>query len=122
MGLIVTEPTSTTTAGVIAAGMGIASLMPSIDANALVGAFAGSTLFVVSAKDTPFWQRVVFLGIGIVMGYLGAPELMRMGPIQSSGLAAFFCAAVIVTVTLKLIEKCRGMDFKWFRGGGSSDG
>lgn len=118
MGLIVTEPTSASITLTLAAGMGIASLLPGIDANALVGAFAGSTLFVVSAKSLPFWQRAVYLAIGVVAGYLASGEVMRWVGIQSSGLAAFFAAALIVTVTLVLIEQSRGFDFKRLLGRG----
>ena len=112
------EPTSLSSAASLAAGVGLAALLPGIDGNALVGAFAGATLFVVSAKSLPVWQRAVYLLISVVAGYLAAPDIARSLPILSTGVAAFVAAAVGITVTLALIEKSRAVDFSWLRRGG----
>lgn len=105
-----TEPTSTGSMVALATGVGLASLLPGIDADALIGAFAGATLFVVSAKDLSIWKRLVYLAISVVAGYLGGTEVMRRFDVTSSGLAAFFCAATIITLTLTLIERSRTAD------------
>lgn len=94
----------------LATGVGLASLLPGVDADAFIGAFAGATLFVVSAKDLPIWKRLIYLAISVVAGYLGGTEVMRRFDVTSSGLAAFFCAATIITLTLALIERSRTAD------------
>ncbi|WP_448132804.1 putative holin [Stenotrophomonas rhizophila] len=113
-----TEPTSTGSLMTLATSVGLASLLPGIDGDALIGAFAGATLFVVSAKDLPIWKRLVYLAISVVAGYLGGSEVMRLFNVASTGLAAFFCAACVITVTLALIERSGAFDLSRFRRGG----
>lgn len=109
-----TEPATAVMAA--AAGIGLAAAIPGVDSNALVGAFAGATLFVVSSKELPVWRRLVYLGVSIALGYLAAPEVMRWLPLQTTGLAAFFASALGVTVTLGLIERGRTFDLQaWLR-------
>lgn len=112
------EPTSLSSAVPVAAGVGLAALLPGIDGNALIGAFAGATLFVVSAKSLPLWQRAVYLFVSVVAGYLAAPDIVRSLPVFSTGVAAFVASAVGITVTLALIEKSRSLDLGWLRRGG----
>lgn len=113
-----TEPTSLTGAAAVAAGLGLAALLPGIDGDALIGAFAGGTLFVVSAKDLSLWKRSVYLVVSIVAGYYGADDIPRWIPLQSTGMAAFICAACSITVTLALIERGRDIDPPRIRRGG----
>lgn len=102
-----------------AASLGVAASLPGVDGNALIGAFAGATLFVVSSKELPVWRRVAYLGVSIALGYLAAPEVMRWLPLQASGLAAFLGAALGVTLTLGLLERGRTFDLDaWLRGRG----
>lgn len=112
------EPTSLSTLAMIAAGVGLAAVLPGIDGNALVGAFAGGTLFVVSATSTPLWRRAVYLCISVIVGYQATSEMVRWLPIRSTGVAAFIASAVLVTLTLAAIEKCKTFDFSWIRRGG----
>lgn len=102
-----TEPASTGTSMAVATGVGAASLLPGIETDAFIGAFAGATLFVVSAKDLSLWRRLIYLAISVVAGYLGGTEVMRRFDVASSGLAAFLCAATIITLTLTLIDRSR---------------
>lgn len=102
---MMTEPTSTGSMAALATGVGLASLIPGIETDAFIGAFAGATLFVVSAKDLSLFKRLVYLAISVVAGYLGGTEVMRRFDVASSGLAAFLCAATIITLTLTLIER-----------------
>lgn len=114
-----TEPASVSSGYVIATGVGIASFLPGIDGDALVGAFAGATLFVVTAARLPLWRRVVYLAVSVVAGYQGAAELIGRGLLESSGVAAFICSACAITVTLGLIERAKAMDLSsLFRRGG----
>ncbi|KAF1719810.1 putative holin [Pseudoxanthomonas wuyuanensis] len=112
------EPTSTSSIAVLATGIGLAALLPGIDGDALVGAFAGGTLFVVSAPSLGIWLRVIYLLVSVIAGYLATPDLLRFVPLKSSGLAAFFASAAIITITLAVIEKCKSLDFSWIRRGG----
>ena len=105
-----TEPT--TALPTLAAGIGLASLLPGVDGNALVGAFAGATLFVVSAKALPLWLRLVYLGISLTMGYAAAGELIHWLPIRSTACTGFLASAGVVTLGQAFIEGLRGVDFK----------
>jgi len=84
------------------------ALLPGIHPDTLIGAFAGSTLFVVSAPDLPLWRRLIYLVISLALGYLAAPEVLRWLPfVQSPGLAAFIASATGISLTLGLIEHSR---------------
>ncbi len=103
------EPTSTSTLA-LAAGIGFASMFPGIDGNALIGAFAGAALIVVSSKDLTLGKRFVYLCISLIAGYLGAPEIINLTPLRSSGVAAFFAAAVAITMALQFVERIKAFD------------
>lgn len=104
-----TEPNAPTTAALPAA-IGIVSLAPGMDGNALIGAFTGAALVVVMSKDMSFVRRAMYMLISLVMGYLAAPEIVRATPIRSTGVAAFFAAALVIAVTLQLIEGIKTLD------------
>lgn len=104
------EPTSTTTALAASAGVGFASLAPGIDGNALVGAFAGAALMVISSKDLSLGKRFAYLLISMAVGYMGAADIVSVTPIRSTGVAAFAAAAVAITITLELIERLKTVD------------
>lgn len=106
-----TEPTTSTLIPV-AAGMGLAALLPGIDGDALLGAFAGATLFVVSAQSLSVWRRIVYLLISVIAGYLAANDVLAWFPLKSSGVAAFMASAIAVTVMLAVIKQCEQIDFK----------
>ncbi|CAN7192615.1 phage holin family protein [Trinickia sp. LjRoot230] len=103
------EP-STTALAAVSAGIGFASLFPGIDGNALIGAFAGAALVVVTSKDLSLGKRFAYLVISLIAGYLAAPEMVRATPVKSTGVAAFFAAALAITVTLQLIERIKSFD------------
>ena len=103
------EP-GTTTLATLSAGIGFASLFPGIDGNALIGAFTGAALVVVTSKDLSTAKRFAYLLISLIAGYLAAPEVVRHTPITSTGVAAFFAAALAITVTLQLIERVKSFD------------
>lgn len=110
------EPTSTTT--VLVATVGFASLLPGIDGDALIGAFAGAALLVVSSKDLTLAKRCAYLVISLIIGYQAAPELVRLAPIRSTGVAAFIAAACAIAITLQLIERIKDVDvLAFFRKG-----
>lgn len=106
------EPTIATLATSTALGTATATtaLLPGVDGNALVGAVAGAALFVTSARDLPLLRRVIYLVISTVVGYLAAPEVLAHLPLQSSAVAAFLAGALVVTLTLPLIERAKSFD------------
>lgn len=104
-----TEPNAPTTA-TLPAAIGIASLAPGLDGDALIGAFTGAALVVVASKDMGFVLRVMYLLISLVMGYFAAPEIVAATPIRSAAVAAFFAAALVIAVTLQLIEGVKTLD------------
>ncbi|ADP02328.1 gp35 [Burkholderia phage KL3] len=104
------EP-NTTTAAALAAAIGLAGIAPGIDGDALIGAFAGAALVVVTSKDLGIGRRAAYMLISLVMGYLAAPEINHLVPVRSSGVAAFFAAALVITVTLTLMERVKDIDF-----------
>lgn len=106
------EPSTTTLA--LSAAIGLASLAPGIDGNALIGAFTGAALVVVTSKEIGALKRVAYMLISLVMGYLAAPEIVNKSPINSTGVAAFFAAALVITVTLALIERVKSIDLLAF--------
>lgn len=109
---MMSEPTIATLATSTALGTATATtaLLPGIDGNALVGAVAGAALFVTSARDLPLLRRVIYLVISTVVGYLAAPEVLAHLPLQSSAVAAFLAGALVVTLTLPLIERAKSFD------------
>ncbi|MYM70526.1 hypothetical protein GTP45_27490 [Pseudoduganella sp. FT55W] len=111
------EPSTTTIAVASAAGVGFASLFPGVDGNALIGAFAGASLLVVNSKDINIPQRITYLVISLIVGYLGAPDVVNnVTVIRSTGVAAFLVSASAITVTLQLLERLKNIDLLSFFG------
>ncbi len=107
------EP-NTTTAAVLSAAIGVAGLAPGIDGNALIGAFTGAALVVVTSKEIGVFTRIAYMLISLVMGYIAAPEIVNVTPIHSTGVAGFFAAALVITVTLQLIDRLKSADLLAF--------
>ena len=105
------EPASTGVIAAAAAGVTVAGLMPGIDGNALIGAFAGASLFVVSRKDGGLLARVIYWVISFVIGYLAAPDVVALTPVKETAIAAFGAAALVVTIALAAIERIKALDF-----------
>jgi hypothetical protein len=103
------EP-NTTTALSLSAAIGFASLAPGVDGNALIGSFAGAALVVVSAKELGVFKRLMYMLISLVMGYVAAPEIVSVTLLKSTGVAGFFAAALVIALTLQLIERMKSFD------------
>lgn len=99
-----------TSAIVTVLGVGIASTLPQIDGNALIGSFAGAALFVMSAKELTSFYRLGYLVISLIAGYLSAQEIMAIIPIKS-GVAGFVGGLASVTVSLMGLDKLREANF-----------
>lgn len=113
------EP-STLTVAAGTAGLTLASLMIGLDVSALIGAFAGASLFVVSARELSIFERLAYLMISILMGYLVGPTLAEhfYPGWDASALPAFLTAVAVVTFALRVIEGVKNLDIsRLFPGG-----
>jgi hypothetical protein len=114
------EPTTTTTLAFVAAGVGIATLVPGIDGNAIVGAFAGAALVALHARDVSMTSRGIYLVISWIIGYLAAPEVAARMGLQETGVSAFLAAAFAIAITVQGLERIKTLDLtRWLRRGGS---
>lgn len=105
--------TAATTATIAALTVG---MLPGVDANAVVGAFCGASLFVISAKDLSLFVRFAYLLISFSIGYLGGPAMLS-SVIEHSAVAAFIAAAITITAGLRVIEGVKTLDLKAWIGG-----
>lgn len=115
-----TEPSTTTLliTTATATGIGLSSLFPGIDGNALIGAFAGATLVAISSKNLPVLQRLAYMGISLAIGYLAAPEIINNTPLKQSGVAAFVASAAAIALTLHGIHLIKTIELPdWIRKG-----
>jgi hypothetical protein len=116
------EPSTTTLVVTAAAGVGLTTLFPGIDGNALIGAFAGATLVAISSKNLRILQRLVYMAISLAIGYLAAPEVINNTPLKQSGVAAFVASAAAIALTLHGIELIQTIELPaWIRKGGRHD-
>ena len=116
------EPGSTSLFITTAAGIGLSSIFPGIDGNALIGAFAGATLVAITSKNLPLLQRLVYMVISLAIGYLAAPEVMHNTPIRQSGVAAFLASAAVIALTLHGIDLIKSIALpEWLRKGSRHD-
>lgn len=104
------EPSTVAVAAVPSVlGIGAATLIPGVDLNAVIGAWAGALFFVTWARDLSRWARLAYLFVSWVGGYYIAAELMGRAVTQYSGLPALLGAALIVTALISVAE--------WWKGG-----
>lgn len=89
-------------------GISAATLLPGVDLNAVIGAFAGAMFFVVFARELSIWARAGYLVASWVFGYFVAIELMSRAWAKTSGLAAFIGALFCVVVCVSLLEWVQG--------------
>ncbi|AZC19556.1 putative holin [Pseudomonas sp. CMR5c] len=102
------EPSAGVMAGTAVVGMTTASLIPGVDVNAVVGAFAGAMFFVVFAKDLSALSRLGYFIASWVAGYYVASEVVGRNLAATSGLVAFFGALFCVAICISLLEWVQG--------------
>lgn len=113
------EPTSSATTAVATMGaVAITSALPGVNGDALIGAFAGGVVFALHAKDVAIAKRLIYMLVSILLGYMGADEVMKHTGLTSFTLAAFGLSAVVVTLALAGIDKIKQFDLAslWKRG------
>lgn len=105
------EPTSTTVVvATAAAGVGLATIIPSLDGNALFGAVVGSAVIALNQKDLRAWQRVVGLLVAVGSGYVSAAEIVAQTPITKTGPGGFIGAIIVVPIALKVLAVIEKME------------
>ena len=105
------EPTTTTAASIAMGTVAAAGLIPSIDGATLIGALAGSLIFMLNQKEGGRVTRFAYGGVSGVIGYMGSGQVMALTPITDPAIAAFALAATVVALVLTAIEKIRNFDF-----------
>lgn len=98
------EP-STTAAAILSTSVGLASFIPGIDGNALIGAFGGATLFVMASKELGVFTRFIYLFISLLMGYVLVPSVLAHTPIEEPALAGFVGSLFCISIALKGMQQ-----------------
>lgn len=111
------DPSTATAVGSASLAAFVIGLLPGIDANAVVGAFCGASLFVISAKELGVFERLAYLVISFVIGYLGGPATLG-SMLEHTAVSAFIASAVSVTFGLRAIEGVKTLDLRAWIGGG----
>ena len=114
------DPTSSAVTGLLM-GLGLATVTPIIDGEALFGAILGAWLVTSTKHDLKVWQRLGSLFLSAGVGYLFAPMALQAIPFITSGGGAFLCALVVIPISIKLmvwVEKADIWDiWRRIRGG-----
>jgi len=102
------EPSGVVVAGAL--GVSAAGLFAGVDGNAATGAFCGALVFFMARPELGLFERLVYFGISLTMGYLFSPALTELTlwgirPFAYSGPAAFAAAAMVVTLSIAAIKK-----------------
>lgn len=101
------ESSEATIASIAAIG---ATLFPGIHGDVFFGAFAGSAIFVLSAKTESLVNRGTYGCISLFCGCMFHDEIIRLTPIQNPSLAAFILSVTMITVSRTAIEKLKTFD------------
>jgi hypothetical protein len=105
------EPASTFAAGTLS-GAALLALFPGLDAGAVLGAFAGAAVFVMSSTDLTPLKKLGFLVASIAAGLLAARMVAELlagflpARVQvPDGVGALIAAALAVKLLLWLIRR-----------------
>ncbi|MCC3262498.1 phage holin family protein, partial [Paenibacillus polymyxa] len=96
---------TTTAAATVFLTTGLATALPDVDGNALIGAFAGAVVMTLSSKEPKLLAKFCYALVSFIAGYLAAPDVVNLTPIQQTGAAAFLASASIVALVQIGIEK-----------------
>lgn len=104
-----------------AAGVGLASLVPWLDVNALIGAIFGAAVVAITKKELKPASRLIGMVLSTLAGYICAPEIVAQTPMTQTGPAGAVGAVVIIPLLLKAlayVEKLDVSKLKWPTSGG----
>lgn len=98
----------TTAAGTLAIGgagtLAVANFLPGIDLTAVIGAFGGAFFFIVFAKNISALQRVGYLIVGWIGGYMASAEMLSQKWTLTSGFSSFVAGLLCVVIGISIIE------------------
>ncbi|MDI2594283.1 phage holin family protein [Pseudomonas sp. N3-W] len=89
--------------GAMLLGVGVATL-PVIDGEVLFGAALGAWLVTTTRSNFKAWQRIGSWLLSAGVGYLFTPVALPLVPFLTGGVTAFFCALVVIPVSIKLMQ------------------
>ncbi|MBN3005573.1 hypothetical protein JW897_17715 [Chromobacterium alkanivorans] len=120
------EPASTSAATVAVTGASLLALFPGLDAGAVLGAFAGAAVFVMSSNELGTLKKLAFLALAFVAGLIAAPmasallaTLLPQRVQVSAGVGALLASALVIKVLIRLINKADTADLlSGLKGGG----
>jgi hypothetical protein len=90
--------------------VGLVALLPGVDMWTLLCACAGALLFVLSAKETALWERILYLPVASIGGYAAAAEISQRFAIVSLPLAAFFGGLLIIGIGMRAVKLVQNGD------------
>lgn len=85
-------------------GVSAASLVPGVDLEAVIGAFAGALFFMVMSKDLSWKARAGNFILSWVGGYFFAAEVVARQWATTSALPAMIGGLFIVAVCISIME------------------
>lgn len=77
--------------------LGLFAVFSGLDGDALIGAFAGGSLYAMKSDEISRKKRAGYLFISIIAGYYFRNELERIG-ITATGVSSFIVATSIIAV------------------------
>lgn len=97
-----------------AAVLGLMSLTPWIDANAMMGACLGAGLVAYTKVDTSALKRLGALAFSATLGYLMADEVVSLTFVNQTGAGAFVGSIAIVPLANKFMASIDKFDMNEF--------
>lgn len=100
-----TEPASASGASIMATA-GLASLLPFLNGDALIGAVMGAAIVAIQTRDVVWYYKVLGLFLSAMSGYCFAPDiqtfinlfLVKFFSFELKSIAAVSCMVAIVSV------------------------
>ncbi|ENV00365.1 putative holin [Acinetobacter variabilis] len=100
-----TEPASASGA-TVAAGVGLASLLPFVNGDALIGAVLGAAVVAIHTKDVVWYLKIVGLFLSSLCGYFFAPDaqvlinifISKFFGFELKSIAVVSCLLAVVSV------------------------
>lgn len=94
-----TEPASASGA-TVAAGVGLASLLPFVNGDALIGAVLGAAVVALHTKEVVWYLKIVGLFLSTLCGYFFAPDAQVLMNIVTSKFFSFELKSIAVVSCL----------------------
>ncbi|RRW87920.1 putative holin [Pandoraea apista] len=99
--------TTSTVASVVAgaaSGATLAALWPQTDLVVFSGVLCGALIFALRSQETSRLKKILYFCISLVGGYAVTPSLEMAAPWLPAWPAAFFSAALVVTLAMVLLS------------------